>query len=193
MTNHRLLRRTTVRHITLAGLFLALGYLLPFLTGQIPEIGKMLLPMHLPVLLCGLICGARYGFFVGLILPLTRSLFFSMPVFYPTALSMSFELAAYGLLVGLFFSLFRKQNLFTLYASLIGSMLAGRAVWGVVQTILLAFGSESFPFAAFLSGAFLSAFPGILLQLILIPAVMLILDRTRILPFRQKENRQEEP
>lgn len=187
MKENILTRNSTVRHLALSGLFLAVGYLLPFLTGQIPEIGKALLPMHLPVLLCGLICGARYGLAVGFILPLTRYLFFGMPVFYPTALAMAFELAAYGFLVGLFFSLFKRQNLLTLYASLLGAMLAGRVVWGLVQIVLLSFESTPFTFSAFLSGALISAVPGIILQLILIPAVMLTLDRTHVLPFRKAE------
>ena len=67
--------RKYTKNLTLSALFLALGYALPFLTGQIPQFGSMLLPMHIPVFLCGLICGWQYGAIVGLILPLTRSLF----------------------------------------------------------------------------------------------------------------------
>ena len=47
--------------LILAALCMALGIVLPFFTGQIPQIGGMLLPMHLPVLLCGLLCGWQYG------------------------------------------------------------------------------------------------------------------------------------
>ena len=50
-----------IKNITLSAFFLALGLVLPFVTGQIPEIGTMLLPMHIPVLLCGFICGKEYG------------------------------------------------------------------------------------------------------------------------------------
>ena len=46
-----------LKNLTLAAMFLAAGLVLPFVTGQIPQIGSMLLPMHLPVLLCGLVCG----------------------------------------------------------------------------------------------------------------------------------------
>ena len=45
------------RKLTYAALFLALAMVLPFLTAQIPEIGSMLSPMHIPVLLCGFLCG----------------------------------------------------------------------------------------------------------------------------------------
>ena len=91
--------RKYTRNLTLSALFLALGYVFPFLTGQIPQFGSMLLPMHIPVFLCGLICGWQYGAIVGLILPLTRSLFFIMPPFY-VALAMTFELATYGFVAG---------------------------------------------------------------------------------------------
>ena len=73
------MKSKTFQKIVLSGMFLAIGFVLPFLTGQIQQIGKMLLPMHIPVLLCGLICGAKYGLSVGLLLPLSRSLIFGMP------------------------------------------------------------------------------------------------------------------
>ena len=69
----------SLKNLVLAAMFMAIGFVLPFLTGQIPQIGNMLLPMHLPVFLCGLICGWQYGLAVGFILPLIRSLVFGMP------------------------------------------------------------------------------------------------------------------
>ncbi len=170
-------------NLVLGGLFLALGLVLPFLTGQIQQIGNMLLPMHLPVFLCGLICGWRYGLCVGAAMPIFRSLLFGMPVLYPNAVAMAFELAAYGFTAGLLFMSARKKNLFTLYRALIPAMLAGRVVWGCVQTVLLGLSDKPFGWTAFLAGAFLNAIPGIILQLVLIPSIMLILDRTHLVPF----------
>ncbi len=177
------MRTKQTRNLVLAALFLALGLVLPFLTGQIKEIGNMLLPMHLPVFLCGLICGWRYGLCVGAVMPIFRSLIFGMPLLYPNAVAMAFELAAYGFTAGLLFSLSRRKNLFTLYCSLILAMLAGRAVWGCVQTVLLGLGDKPFGMTAFLTGAFFQAIPGIILQLVLIPSILLILDRTHLVPF----------
>ena len=94
------MKNSYIKKITLSAMFLAIGLVLPFLTGQIPEIGSMLLPMHIPVLLCGLICGWQYGGAVGLIVPLLRNLLFGMPPM-PGAVSMAFDLAAYGLIIGL--------------------------------------------------------------------------------------------
>ena len=172
------MKNKTIQNLVLSGMFLAIGYVLPFLTGQIPEIGSMMLPMHIPVLLCGLICGWKYGLAVGAILPLTRSLIFSMPPLYPTAIAMSFELAAYGFFIGLIFSLARKRTVATVYISLISSMLLGRLIWGLAQVVLLGFGGKAFPFSMFLAGAVLNAIPGIILQLVLIPTLMVVLDRT---------------
>lgn len=182
-------RQTTYR-LVLSALFLSLGYVLPFLTGQIQEIGSMLLPMHLPVMLCGLVCGWKYGLAVGFILPLTRSLIFGMPVMFPGAVAMAFELATYGLVIGLVYRLIKRQNLLTVYISLLSAMVMGRVVWGVVQAILLGAMGNSLTFQVFMASAFLNAIPGITVQLIFVPAVLLLLDRTHLLPFRK--NTEEE-
>lgn len=187
---HPRVRQTTLR-LVLSGLFLAIGYVLPFATGQIREIGNMLLPMHLPVFLCGLICGWKYGAAVGLILPLTRSLMFGMPILYPTAVAMTAELMVYGLVVGVCYGYLPQKNLSRVYISLLSAMLAGRVVWGIVQALLLGVGSTGFSMSAFWAGAFLNAVPGIILQLILIPAVMLTLQKTHVLPFREFKERGE--
>lgn len=168
-----------------AALFLALGMVLPLLTGQIQQIGNKLLPMHIPVMLCGLICGWKYGLCVGAVLPIVRSLFFTMPVLYPTAVAMSFELAAYGFLLGFLFSHARWQCVRSLYRCLIAAMLGGRVLWGAVMALLMGVSGETFTFQAFFAGAFLNAVPGIVLQLVLIPSVMLLLDRTHLVPFQR--------
>ena len=178
---------TKIKNLTLAALFLALGLVLPFFTGQIPQIGSMLLPMHLPVFLCGLICGWQYGAAVGFVVPLLRSVLFGMPPLFPTATSMTFELLTYGLVVGLLYSRSRWQCVRALYRCLIAAMLAGRAVWGVVQAVLLGATGSSLTMQVFMASAFLNAIPGIIVQLILIPVVMLALNRTGLVPFRKSQ------
>lgn len=177
-----------LRRLTLSAMFLAIGLILPFFTGQIQAIGHMLLPMHIPVLLCGLVCGWQYGGGVGLVLPLLRSLMFGMPPVFPTAVSMSLELAVYGLVIGLLYGLFKKQTILAVYLSLIPAMLAGRIIWGVAQALLLGVGENAFGWQAFVAGAFLNAIPGIILQLILIPAIMVILHHTGLVRFCKKES-----
>ena len=173
--------------MALAAMFLAIGFVLPFLTGQVPQIGNMLLPMHLPVFLCGLICGWPYGLVVGFILPLFRSVLFGMPPMYPQAIGMAFELAAYGLVAGWLYGRSKWQCVVALYRSLIAAMLAGRVVWGIAQIVLLGIGGGAFTWQLFLSGAFFSAIPGIVLQLILIPAIMVALNRTGLVYFRKSQ------
>lgn len=168
-------------------MFLALGMVLPFFTGQIPQIGNKLLPMHIPVFLCALVCGWEYGLPMAFILPIFRSFVFKMPPIYPTAAAMAFELAAYAFVAGFMYGKSRWQCIRSLYRCLIAAMIAGRIVWGIVQAVLLGIGGNSFTLKAFITGALLNAIPGIALQLIIIPAVMVALDRTKLVPFRRSK------
>lgn len=168
--------KTEVKKMVLAALFLALGILLPFFTMQIPSIGKMLLPMHIPVLLSGFVVGWPYGLGVGLILPLFRSVLLGMPPLFPTAVAMTFELGAYGFLTGYFHQRFPKKPAFV-YVSLILSMLGGRVVWGIVSLFLYGLSSQTFSWQIFIGGALLNAVPGIILQIIIIPAITIVLER----------------
>ncbi len=167
-----------IQNLCFAAMFLALGLVLPFLTGQIPEIGNMLCPMHIPVLLCGLICGWKYGMIIGAITPVMRSLIFGMPALFPNAFAMAFELATYGLVIGILFQKSNWKCIKALYRSLIIAMLCGRVVWGVVQMCILGLGEGGFTLTMFITSAFINAIPGIILQLVLIPSVMLILGKT---------------
>ena len=186
------MKNKKLQNLVLSAMFLGLGLVLPFFTGQIPQIGNMLLPMHLPVILCGFICGWKYGLVVGAVTPILRSAVFSMPVMYPSAIAMAFELAAYGFLVGFLFRNARWQCLKSLYRYLIISMLGGRVVWGIVMTVILGLGENGFTLTAFLTGAFLNAIPGIIVQLILVPAIMLALNKTHLVPFRNNKNHKKE-
>ena len=169
--------------LTLAALFLALAYVMPFLTGQIPEIGSMLCPLHIPVLLCGFICGWPWGLAVGFIAPLFRSLTLGMPPFFPTAVCMTFELAAYGAIIGWMHKLLPKKKPY-IYCSLLTAMILGRLVWGAAMFVCMGMKGGSFTFAAFLAGAFTNAIPGIIIQIVLIPILIMILDNPKILNVR---------
>lgn len=167
----------------LSALFLALAYVMPFLTGQIPEIGAMLCPMHLPVLLCGFICGPVWGAAVGAVAPIFRSLTLGMPPLFPTALCMAFELAAYGAVAGLMHRLLPRKKQY-IYCSLLAAMIAGRIVWGVATFIFVGASGQSFTFAAFLAGAFTNAIPGIIVQILLVPVLVMLLDDPKIFKVR---------
>ena len=176
--------RETLRRLVLSAMFLAIGLVLPFFTGQIQQIGNMLLPMHIPVLLCGLICGWQYGAVIGAVLPLLRFVLFGMPIIYPNGVAMAVELCIYGLAIGFIYGMFKKQGLLPVYVSLIVAMILGRIAWGGSMTVLLSMRDNTFTFAAFMAGAILNAIPGIILQLLLIPAIMSTLHVTGLQRFR---------
>ena len=179
--------QASIRRMVLAALLLALGLVLPFVTGQIPEVGNMLLPMHLPVLICGLVCGWKWGAAVGFVLPILRSMLFQMPPLLPTmrtggALCMAFELMTYGLVAGLLYGWLKKYR-WGLIVSLLGAMLAGRIVWALASMVIYRiFADFPFTFQLFLAGGFLSAWPGMILQIILVPLLVRLLEKTRLIP-----------
>jgi len=170
--------------LILASLFLSLAYVMPFLTGQIPEIGSKLCPMHIPVLLCGFICGWPWGLAVGFSVPLFRSLTLGMPPLFPTSLCMAFELAAYGAISGFMHKLLPHKKPY-IYLSLLTAMIVGRLIWGAAMFIFLGLNGGNFTFAAFLAGAVTNAIPGIIVQIILIPVIVMTLDTPKILKFKE--------
>ena len=127
--------KINVKNLTTSSICLALCMVLPFLTGQIPQIGMALAPMHIPVLLCGFITGPAYAMIVGLIAPLLRMMIFGMPMPF-MAVTMCFELAAYGLIAGLLYKILPGRIIY-IYLSLIIAMLLGRFVWGLATLQLV--------------------------------------------------------
>lgn len=170
------MKKTNVKTMVLAALFLAMALVLPFLTGQIPEIGSMLCPMHIPALLCGFFCGWPWGLAVGLIAPILRSLIFGMPPMFPVAVCMSAELAAYGAVSGFLYSRM-PRNKASVYISLLAAMVAGRMVWGIARFLCAGLDPSAFGIAAFWAGAITTALPGIILQIVLIPVLVMALKK----------------
>ncbi len=173
-------RSSSIRNLACAAACLALCMVLPFLIGQIPEIGRALSPMHIPVLLGGFLCGPGWAMVVGAVAPLLRSLLFGMPTLFPNGIAMCFELATYGLVSGILYRRLPKKTS-SVYIALIAAMLAGRVVWGVVRVLLSGVSEASFTWAAFLAGAFTNAIPGIVLHIVLIPVIVLALRRAGFL------------
>lgn len=174
------MKKSVLNKMVLSAMFLAVGMVLPSVTMQIREIGNMLLPMHLPVMLCGVICGWRYGGAIGIVLPLFRSLLFSKPAFFPNAVAMAVELCAYGVAIGIVY-LYVKNIKGGIYISLVSSMLIGRVIWGAVSAFLYYLNGTVFTLEIFFTRAFLEAVPGIIVQLILIPTIVLSLKKARLL------------
>ena len=170
---------TLLRHLVYAAVCLALCMLLPFLTGQIPQIGSALSPMHIPVLLAGFLCGPWWAMAVGFVAPMLRHVWLGMPPLI-TAIAMSFELAAYGLFSGLLYRLLPKKTV-NISVSLIGAMILGRIVWGIAMVVISGVSGSAFTWSAFIAGALLNAVPGIILHIVLIPILVMALKRAKVL------------
>lgn len=172
--------KNAILNLVLAANFMTLGLVLPFLTGQVPEIGQRLCPMHIPILLCGYVCGWPWGLAVGFFTPLLRSLIFGMPMMMPNAVAMAFELAVYGCMTGFLYAKLPKKT-WSIYAGLIAAMIAGRVVWGLVSVPIRGLASKPYSFNIFITGAIVDAIPGIILQIILVPAIVIALKRAGVM------------
>ncbi len=166
----------TLKKMILSAMFLALALVLPFLTGQIPQIGNKLCPMHIPVILCGFFCGPFYALIVGISAPLLRFCLFGVPVLIPTGIAMSFELATYGLVSALLYKTLPKRKPY-IYVSLICAMIIGRIVWGIASVIICGIKNTEFGWTAFITGGFINAVPGMIIQIILIPILVMTLKK----------------
>lgn len=173
------MRNTQLRKIVFTALCIAIGLVLVQTVKLIPVPypGAIFLPMHIPVLLCGFICGWRYGVLSGVMLPLLGFIFTGMPPIFPTGFSMMFELAAYGSLTAIIYERTKGKILL----SLIGAMIGGRIVYGIVQIFLFSFADSAFGWSLFLSGAFITALPGIIIQLLMIPPIVLSLQKANLI------------
>ncbi len=176
-------KHPSIRNLSLSAMFLALAFIIPLATGQVPQINAVLCPMHIPVFLCGFVCGPAYGSAVGALAPLLRSVIFTTPLMFPTAIAMAFELSAYGLLSGLLFKLLPKKNT-NIYISFTVAKIVGRAMWGIAHFCLLGFNVSKYNLSAFWATGIVSALPGTAIQLILIPTVIIIVKNKKLLPAR---------
>ncbi len=167
-----------IKKLVYSAMFLAIALLLPFLTGQIQTFGAMLCPMHIPVLLCGFICNWKYGAAVGFTAPLMRHFIFHMPTLW-SAIPMAFELMVYGLCAGLIYKLLPKKTVYT-YITLICSMAVGRLCWGAVSFIIAGIRHTDFSFSVFWLTAVAQSVPGMILQIILVPVIVLALKRAKL-------------
>lgn len=165
-------KQSQTQKLVIAGMMLALGLILPYATAHGFGVqGNVLLPMHIPVLLCGFICGPMYGALCGLLLPVLNSLLTGMPAMYPMAVLMTCELTMYGLISGLFNKVFGKSGkLYMMYPTLLIAMVAGRLMYGFAAWLLLFTGAAAGKFSVV--GAVVTGLPGIVIQLVLIPVIV---------------------
>ena len=177
---------SVVKKSIITAVCIALCYVVPLLFHGVQNAGRVFLPMHLPVFLCGLICGWQYGLLCGLTGPALSSLLTSMP---PVAIlpSMMLELAVYGCVSGLMMRFIRTKNTYAdLYISLIAALLCGRVVAGLVQALI--FSKGAYAMTAWVSGYVVTSWPGTLIQLVLLPSVVFALMKAHLIPERYPKN-----
>ena len=158
------------KKLTLASMLLAIGIILPQAFHSIPNAGIIFLPMHIPVLICGYICGPFFGILVGIITPIISNIIFGMPV---TSMlgQMCIELGMYGLSSGILNNILKiKNEIVKNYIVLIVSMIIGRVVYGICNALILKAGNYSLEI--WLTSAFISALPGIIIQIVFIPVLV---------------------
>jgi len=164
-----------VKFLIVAALFMAIGLVLPMAFHAIPGAGPIFLPMHIPVLMSGLILGWKYGLIVGAITPVLSHFFTGMPA-WPMLQTMFFELAVYGAITGLLIKLVRTKSIYiNLYTAMIGAMIAGRVTFGLLN--MLFFQAGTYTLQAWLNFALLTAWPGIVIQLVFIPSIVFAIKK----------------
>ncbi|MGN1084631.1 MAG: ECF transporter S component [Lachnospiraceae bacterium] len=179
MRESQTIMKTKSEKVAMTGMLLALGILLPFATAHgfgVP--GNVLLPMHIPVFFCAFLCGPFYGALCGLLLPILNSVLTGMPPMYPMMPIMACELLTYGAVGGLLYGKTKLGKMrFGIYPSLLGAMVCGRVVYGLVFQALLLISGELKALTVW--SAIVTGLPGIVVQLLLIPSVLLFLRGRR--------------
>lgn len=175
------------RYVTFSALFLALALLIPQLFHQIGymQAGETLLPMHLPIFLSGLLLGPTYGGIVGAIAPVLSYLLTGMPPL-PVTVVMSVELAVYGLVTGLCQKQVWSKQTYGIYLSMLLAMLAGRlakmvAIFFALHLFGIQLGGVLTVLTATVAGV-----PGVILQFLLIPFIVIKLERSGAIHDYQK-------
>ena len=175
---------SSVKKITLCAISIALCVVLPSAFHVFGPVSSVLSPMHIPVLLCGLVCGWPYGAFCGIAGPLLSSAITSMPGL-AYLVHMVPELCVYGLVCGLLLKLVRTGNLYgDIYCALVPAMLLGRVAGGVVRTLFMMGSGQSYTLALWVSAYLVQALPGIVLHLVLVPALVVVLTKAGLIPAR---------
>ena len=175
------MKLTSIKRMTMTALCIALCVVVPMAFHVIPNAGSVMLPMHLPVLLCGLVCGWQYGLLCGILGPMVSSVLTGMP---PAAVlpGMMVECGMYGCVGGLMMERIRTGSLYAdLYISLPVAMLMGRVISGIVKALIL---TPGLSITAWATASFVTALPGISIQLILLPTLIVALTRASLIPGR---------
>ena len=183
-------RNTFLYRLLITAVLLAIGMVLPFLTGQMQTIGQLISPLHIPVFICGLTCGWSWGAALGFILPIFRGLIFGMPPFPAVGLPMAFEMLVYGLVTGLLYPRLRKvlqnQHIVAMLISMLAAMILGRCAGGATRAVMMGIQGNSYSFAAFFASYFTGTVAGAVIHLFVCPYIVTMLEQARLSPLSVK-------
>lgn len=169
-------KQSAILNLTISAMLLALAMFLPFLTGQIPQFGRMLSPLHIPAMLAGFILPLPWAVPLAFIIPIVRSLIFSMPSMVPMAVTMAFELATYALVIGLIYKRPAKSY-FSILIALIPAMVIGRIVYALVFFIVMSLTAGTFNLSVVITGLTVEGLPGVIVQLLIVPPIVLAVEK----------------
>lgn len=134
-------KNDSLYRLLITAILLAVGMVLPFLTGQLQSFGQLISPLHIPVFICGLTCGWGWGAALGFILPILRGLIFGMPPFPAVGLPMAFEMLFYGLVTGLLYprllKVFRSNHIIAMLIAMVVAMIVGRCAGGAAKALMI--------------------------------------------------------
>ena len=160
----------SAKNLAFCALCIALCVVLPMAFHAIANAGPIFLPMHIPVLLCGLLGPVLSGVLTGM----------PSPAVLP---GMMVECGVYGLVSGLMMQAVHTKKLYAdLYISQITAMLLGRILSGVCKALI--FAPATFTVAAWATTSFVTGLPGIAIQLVLLPSLVVALTKARLLRVR---------
>ena len=179
-------RNDSLYRLLITAILLAVGMVLPFLTGQLQSFGQLISPLHIPAFICGLTCGWGWGAALGFVLPILRGLIFGMPPFPAVGLPMAFELMFYGLVTGIAYPMLRKafkeQHLVAMLIAMIIAMIVGRCAGGIAKAIMMGLQGQSYGFSTFLAAYFTGTVVGAVIHLIVCPLIVLALEKAKLSP-----------
>ena len=190
-------KNNTLHRMIVAAMLMAIGMVLPKLLGGVQVVGQTISPLHVIALIAGLTLGGFWGGVVGAACPLLGHFLFSAPPVIAIALPMAFECLAYGVISGVLYPLMRrmmagKPKLLPLLTAQFSAMFLGRLVGGAAKALLLAAGAiqgnAAFTFAVFISSYFVSTAAGAVLHIIIVPAVVVALEKARLSPMGRSLN-----
>ena len=175
------LKLTNIKTYGIIAAFVVLCVFTPWALHQYPTVGPTYLPMHFFILIAALAGGWQMGAIVGLLTPFASYLVSGMPAM--TVLpQIAVEVTVYGLLVGLLRQRFHLHVVWSLLGAMIGGRIALLIAVVFVQAITGSVYSPLGPSATSYSAVWntvTQAWPGMLIQLAVIPAAFWIYERLK--------------